>query len=200
LSNKKVHTSDLIFGASIKSIRKILKLTQNQFAEPLSISGSYVSNIEKGEAMPSEAVIREVCTYYRINRDYLTTGTGDMFVTSSGIGISGGNTDSSIKGIGVGGGAALAPATGAAEHKKPPEILFAEGLLPQLSPDDLNEVIADMLDRIKKAKSRANDIIYQLTPDEKAQAIEELQKRIRMLEAQEGGILQTPNLKTAKER
>ena len=64
----------------------------------------------------------------------------------------------------------------------------------------MNEVIADMLDRIKKAKSRANDIIYQLTPDEKAQAIEELQKRIRMLEAQEGGILQTPNLKTAKER
>ena len=93
MSNKKVHTSDLIFGASIKSIRKILKLTQNQFAEPLSISGSYVSNIEKGEAMPSEAVIREVCTYYRINRDYLTTGTGDMFVTSSGIGISGGNTE-----------------------------------------------------------------------------------------------------------
>jgi transcriptional regulator with XRE-family HTH domain len=54
-------------------------LTQIQFAEPLSISGSYVSNLEKGEATPSEAVVREIVSYYNINRTWLETGEGNMF-------------------------------------------------------------------------------------------------------------------------
>ena len=79
MSSRKVLSSDLIFGAALRSIRKYLGLTQIKFAEPLSISGSYVSNLEKSEATPSEAVIREIVSVYRINRNYLETGKGEMF-------------------------------------------------------------------------------------------------------------------------
>lgn len=79
MSNKKITSSDNIFGASLRLVRKALKLTQVEFAEPLSITGSYVSNIEKGQATPSEAVVREIIGHYLINRNYLKTGDGEMF-------------------------------------------------------------------------------------------------------------------------
>lgn len=79
MSTYKYGLSENIIGSALRRARKELHLTQAEFAEPLSISGSYVSDIEKGKAIPSEAVIREIIAKYRINRDWLMHGEGDMF-------------------------------------------------------------------------------------------------------------------------
>jgi len=80
MSNPKIGSSDNIFGKTLREARKTLGLTQANFAEPLSITGSYVSDIEKGKAIPSEAVVREISEVYRINRERLKAGSGDLFV------------------------------------------------------------------------------------------------------------------------
>jgi SOS-response transcriptional repressor LexA len=46
----------------------------------MSITGSYISDIERGKAVPSEAVKRELIEIYRINRLFLDTGEGEMFL------------------------------------------------------------------------------------------------------------------------
>jgi transcriptional regulator with XRE-family HTH domain len=79
LSSKKIGASNKFFGPALRKARISLGLTQAKFAESLSISGSYISNLEKGEANPSEAVIRELVRTFRINRVFLETGEGEMF-------------------------------------------------------------------------------------------------------------------------
>jgi len=79
MSTKKIGLTENIFGMAVRTARKHLKLTQAMFAEPLSITGSYVSDIEKGKAVPSEAVIREIISVYRISRKWLDAGQGEMF-------------------------------------------------------------------------------------------------------------------------
>lgn len=78
MSTEKIGSTENIFGESLRRFRKSEGLTQDKFAEPLSISGSYVSDIEKGKAVPSEAVIREIVDKYRVSRIYLETGRGAM--------------------------------------------------------------------------------------------------------------------------
>ncbi|NDY42894.1 helix-turn-helix transcriptional regulator [Dissulfurirhabdus thermomarina] len=66
-------------GGRLRRIRKTLGLTQRKFAEPIGISGSYISDIEKGKARPSSAVLQLLEIRYRINRGYLVSGDGPMF-------------------------------------------------------------------------------------------------------------------------
>ncbi len=80
MSIQKIGLSDN-FGVNLKTVRKFLKLTQGRFAEPLSISGSYVSDIERGKAEPSDAVVKEMVNEYRISRLFLGSGLGEMFIT-----------------------------------------------------------------------------------------------------------------------
>jgi transcriptional regulator with XRE-family HTH domain len=79
MSNLKIGSAENTFGNALREARKALGLTQAKFAEPLSITGSYVSDVEKGKATPSEAVVREISEKYRINRNKLETGQGDLF-------------------------------------------------------------------------------------------------------------------------
>jgi transcriptional regulator with XRE-family HTH domain len=84
MSTEKIVSSDN-FGHRLKIARRCIDITQGKFAENLSITGSYISDIEKGKAIPSEAVIREIVAVHRINRIWLETGEGQMF-TSAGYG------------------------------------------------------------------------------------------------------------------
>jgi len=68
-----------IFGKNLRVVRKFLRLTQTQFAEPLGITGVYVSDIERGGSTPSEPVMRQMELKYRVNRNFLETGKGEMF-------------------------------------------------------------------------------------------------------------------------
>jgi len=80
MSKEKIGVTENIFGKALREARKSLGLTQGEFANPLSITGGYVSDIEKGKAIPSESVIREISEVYRINRLKLETGEGPMFL------------------------------------------------------------------------------------------------------------------------
>jgi len=79
MSTTKIGSSDNNLGSRLRCFRLSLSLTQSKLAEPLSISGSYVSDIEKGKAIPSEAVIREIVEKYRLTRLWLETGAGEMY-------------------------------------------------------------------------------------------------------------------------
>jgi len=69
-----------IFGKNLLTIRKELKLTQDNFAKPLGIKGSFISDIERGKAKPSESVIQLLEIKYRLNREWLFSGQGDPYI------------------------------------------------------------------------------------------------------------------------
>jgi transcriptional regulator with XRE-family HTH domain len=72
-----------IFGKNLKHARKRLKLSQNTFAKPLGIKGSFISDIERGKALPSESVIKLIEIKYRINRIWLESAEGSEHIDAS---------------------------------------------------------------------------------------------------------------------
>ena len=64
----------------IKELRKNLKLTQTEFANKLGIKQNTVAVYESAGRIPSEAVIVSICREFNVNRKWLETGEGDMFL------------------------------------------------------------------------------------------------------------------------
>lgn len=67
----------------IKELRKALGLTMKQFAEPLGLSESTISKVEKGTANLSESAIRLICSTFKVDYFWLTDGDGEMFVNTT---------------------------------------------------------------------------------------------------------------------
>lgn len=63
----------------IQQIRKTAKMTQDEFADKIGLSKNFVWMIEKGERTPSERTIKDICREFKVNYDWLVSGTGDMF-------------------------------------------------------------------------------------------------------------------------
>lgn len=63
----------------IKKVRTEMKLTQDVFANRISLTRNYISLIEKGERIPSDRTISDICREFRVNEMWLRTGEGDMF-------------------------------------------------------------------------------------------------------------------------
>ena len=63
-----------------KEIRKIKKLSLKQVGDVLGISESSVSNIERGRNNPSGSTLTLFCEKFGVNRHWLETGEGDMFL------------------------------------------------------------------------------------------------------------------------
>lgn len=63
----------------IKKVRIECKLTQDAFANRISLTRNYISLIEKGERIPSDRTISDICREFRVNESWLRTGEGDMF-------------------------------------------------------------------------------------------------------------------------
>ncbi len=78
MSTEKIGIPENKLGYRLKTLRLSIRLTQKEFAEKLSVSGGYISDIEKGKANPSGAVISEITNAYRINREWLESGIGSM--------------------------------------------------------------------------------------------------------------------------
>ena len=55
----------------IKKIRKVRKLTQNQFAEELGVDRSHISKIETGTATPSKQLLKLICSKFQIREEWL---------------------------------------------------------------------------------------------------------------------------------
>lgn len=61
-------------------LRKELKLTQSEFAKKIQISRSHLSGIENGSKSFTERVVSDICREFDVNRTWLETGKGDMFI------------------------------------------------------------------------------------------------------------------------
>lgn len=63
----------------ISEIRKQLDLTQEEFGKRINMSRNYIWMIEKGERIPSDRTISDICREFGVNRTWLETGVGEPF-------------------------------------------------------------------------------------------------------------------------
>ncbi len=67
----------------IKELRNTLHLTQQQFADKLSIKRNTVATYEMGRSKPLDSAISLICNVFDVNEQWLRTGEGDMFIKKS---------------------------------------------------------------------------------------------------------------------
>ncbi len=66
-------------GARVKSVRKALRMTQENFAEGAGITQSTLCAIEKGRQGVSKAVLLLICQKHGISVEWLLTGEGEPY-------------------------------------------------------------------------------------------------------------------------
>lgn len=66
-------------GTRIKQLRQALGLTQSKFAERISISTSYVAEMELGNKKANDRTIRLISTEWGVDEHWLRTGEGTMY-------------------------------------------------------------------------------------------------------------------------
>lgn len=64
----------------IKKLRKVLDLTQQEFADKLSIKRNTVATYETGKSNPSDAAVILICRVFNVSETWLRTGEGEMFI------------------------------------------------------------------------------------------------------------------------
>lgn len=64
----------------IKQIRKAKGLTQVEFGEKIGVKGNTITNYENGLRNPTDAVILSICREFEVNKEWLETGKGEMFI------------------------------------------------------------------------------------------------------------------------
>ena len=63
----------------MKEVRSALGLTQQEFADRLSLKRNTIATYEMGKASPSDRTINDICEKYNVNETWLRTGKGEMF-------------------------------------------------------------------------------------------------------------------------
>ncbi len=64
----------------IKELRKVLKISQEEFGNRIGITGSGVSRMESGSNNIAERTIKAICKEFNVNYMWLTSGDGEMFI------------------------------------------------------------------------------------------------------------------------
>lgn len=64
-------------GQRIKGIRNGQSLTQQQFADSISVSRPFISRVEAGKENPSDSLLKLISAIYNVKFDWLKTGNGD---------------------------------------------------------------------------------------------------------------------------
>ena len=67
-------------NSRIKEARKARNYTQDQLAQKLGLTRTYINLIESGKKDPADRTIRDICRELRINEEWMMTGSGDMFL------------------------------------------------------------------------------------------------------------------------
>ena len=62
-----------------KELRKELNLNQSEFGKRLGVSKDVISNIEIGRVKPKALLIDAICNIFKVNKDWLINGNGNMF-------------------------------------------------------------------------------------------------------------------------
>ena len=69
-----------MIGERIKKLRKVLDLTQQEFADNLNIKRNTVATYEVGKSNPSDAAVILICKTFNVSETWLRTGDGEMFI------------------------------------------------------------------------------------------------------------------------
>lgn len=67
-----------MIGERIREIRKEKNVTQQEFADSLSVKRNTVATWEGGRSVPQDSAISLICRTYKVNEIWLRTGEGDM--------------------------------------------------------------------------------------------------------------------------
>lgn len=67
----------------IKELRKALNLTQTEFGERLHVSRGVINNIDHNIVEPKPLFLDNVAVTFDVNRVWLETGVGEMFIQKS---------------------------------------------------------------------------------------------------------------------
>lgn len=73
----------MIIKNRFKELRKALNLSQDDFAAKLGMTRGAITNIEVKGIEPKPLFIDLVCNTYNVNKDWLLTGEGEMFIQLS---------------------------------------------------------------------------------------------------------------------
>ena len=63
----------------IKKLRKILDLTQQEFAKRIGLKQNSIALIETGKRNTSIQTVLSICREFNVNEEWLKTGKGEMF-------------------------------------------------------------------------------------------------------------------------
>jgi transcriptional regulator with XRE-family HTH domain len=63
----------------IKAVRKALKLSQRAFCHGIFLSQGFYAQIESGHKKANERIYELISTKYKVNKEWLLTGKGEMF-------------------------------------------------------------------------------------------------------------------------
>ena len=64
----------------VKQVRKMLGLTQDEFGRRLGVTRGAITNIEYNKVEPKPLLVDLICKEFSVNKDWLYTGEGEMFV------------------------------------------------------------------------------------------------------------------------
>ena len=67
-------------GLRFKNIRNLLGKSQDMLASDLGITKQAISNIENSKSSPSITVLSKLSVDFKVNLNYLITGSGNVFV------------------------------------------------------------------------------------------------------------------------
>ena len=67
----------------IKKLRKVLDLTQQEFAERIGSVQNTITGYETGRRGPSNQVVTLICREFGVNEAWLRTGDGEMFINTT---------------------------------------------------------------------------------------------------------------------
>lgn len=67
----------------IRELRERLNISQTEFAENLGSGRGIIKNIEEGRTLPKPQLIDLIARVFNVNRVWLETGEGEMFVEMS---------------------------------------------------------------------------------------------------------------------
>ncbi len=62
----------------IKSLRKSLSMTQEEFSKRIGLSRNFIAQVEIGTKTPSGRTISDICREFNANEEWLRTGNGKM--------------------------------------------------------------------------------------------------------------------------
>lgn len=64
----------------IRKLRKFLNLSQTEFGNRIGVKQGSIASYESGARMPLDSIIVSICREFNVNKEWLETGEGEMFV------------------------------------------------------------------------------------------------------------------------